>query len=229
MERRVFISGGTGYMGQPLVAALAAAGHSIKALVRPGSEGKLPRAVEIVRGNALDASSFAHAIGAADAFVHLVGVAHPAPWKAQEFRDVDLAALTASAEAAASAGVGHFVFVSVAHPAPAMKAYVRVRMECESVLSAARLTSTILRPWYVLGPGHLWPHALRPFYAVAERIPAWHEAALRLGLVTREQMVAALRWAVENPPEGTRVLDVTAIRALQVAGQSSALCAEDIR
>lgn len=38
------------------------------------------------------------------------------------------------------------------------------------------------------------------------------ESAERLGLVTLEQMAESLRWAVENPPEQSRVLDVPAIR-----------------
>ncbi|HEX5135208.1 MAG TPA: NmrA family NAD(P)-binding protein, partial [Thermoanaerobaculia bacterium] len=34
----VFVAGGTGYIGRPLVAALLARGHGVRALVRPGSE-----------------------------------------------------------------------------------------------------------------------------------------------------------------------------------------------
>jgi hypothetical protein len=71
----------------------------------------------------------------------------------------------------------------------------------------------MLRPWYVLGPGHRWPYALVPVYAVLSRIPATREGALRLGLVTRRQMIAALVNAVENPPSGVRIVDVPAIRA----------------
>jgi hypothetical protein len=56
--------------------------------------------------------------------VHLVGVAHPSPAKAEQFHTVDLAALRVSVAAALKARARHFVFVSVAHPAPAMKAYI---------------------------------------------------------------------------------------------------------
>ncbi len=38
------------------------------------------------------------------------------------------------------------------------------------------------------------------------------ETARRLGLVTLAQMVDALVWAVEHPPEGVRIVDVPAIR-----------------
>ena len=103
---------------------------------------------------------------------------------------------------AKSAGVGHFIYVSVAHPAPAMHAYIATRSACEAELVSTGLNATILRPWYVLGPGHRWPYALIPFYWIAGRIPATREGARRLGLVTRQQMIGALARAVEQPARG---------------------------
>ena len=214
-KRQVFVSGGTGYVGRALIAQLIARGHRARVLARSGSERKVPAGAEVVPGNALAAATFASAVSADDVFVQLTGVEHPAPWKEQAFRAIDLVSLRASAEAAKSAGVRHFVYVSVAQPAPAMKAYVRVRQECEAILQAAALTTTILRPWYVLGPGHRWPIVLSPVYALLEAIPSTRDGARRLGLVTLEQMVAALLWSVENPPAESRVLDVPAIRLLR--------------
>ncbi len=144
--------------------------------------------------------------------MHLTGVARPAPWKEKEFRAIDFVSLHASARAAAAANIGHFVYVSVAQPAPTMQAYIQVRSECEHFLGPLRLTCTILRPWYVLGPGHRWPMVLKPLYALLESIPSTREGARRLGLVTLEQMTAALVWAIENAPAATRILDVPAIR-----------------
>jgi uncharacterized protein YbjT (DUF2867 family) len=95
-----------------------------------------------------------------------------------------------------------------------MRAYIDVRRQGETAIAAAGLTATILRPWYVLGPGHRWPVALLPLVRLAELLPATRESARRLGFVTREQMLAALVAAVENPPpRGTlRMVDVPAIR-----------------
>jgi uncharacterized protein YbjT (DUF2867 family) len=158
----VFVTGATGYIGSRLVARLAARGHAVRALVRPGSEGKLPAGVTPVRGDALDAASFAGAVRGGDTFVQLVGTPHPSPAKAAQFRSVDLASARASLENAARSGVAHFIYVSVAHPAPAMHAYIAARTEAEALLLATGLPSTVLRPWYVLGPGHRWPYALVP-------------------------------------------------------------------
>jgi uncharacterized protein YbjT (DUF2867 family) len=209
---RVFVTGATGYMGRPLVEELLRRGHTVCALVRPGSKGKLPPGCGAVIGDALDAATFRDRVAPADTLVQLVGVAHPGPAKAQQFRTIDLASVRASVAAAASSQVRHFVYVSVAHPAPTMKAYIAVRTEGEELIRAAGLAATILRPWYVLGPGHRWPLALIPAYWLMERLPAARDTSRRLGLVTLPQMVRALVEAVENPSKGVRVVEVPEIR-----------------
>src|SRR3954468_2475106 len=88
-QRKIFITGGTGYMGQRLIRRLLDRGHQVRALVRSGSEKKLASGCTPVVGNALDASSYAENISPADTFIQLVGVAHPSPAKAAEFRRID--------------------------------------------------------------------------------------------------------------------------------------------
>lgn len=214
--RRVFVTGGTGYMGRGLIERLVARGHDVRALVRAASERKLPRGCIPVAGDALDAATFAGNVAPADTFVQLVGTAHPAPWKEKEFRAVDLRSALAGVAAAQRAGIGHFVYVSVAQPAPAMKAYIRVRAEVEAAIHMSGLNATILRPWYVLGPGHRWPVVLLPFYWLMEQIPATRAGARRLGLVTLEQMLTALVTTVETPVRGVHVLEVLEIRQAQL-------------
>ena len=208
----VFLTGGTGYMGRALAAELLARGHRVQVLVREGSEHKAPPGCAILTGDALDGASYRHHLDPADVFVHLMGVAHPSPAKADQFRSVDLVSIREAARAAADAGVRHFVYVSVAHPAPMMEAYIAARTEGEAAIRAAGLNATILRPWYVLGPGHRWPLLLIPMYWLAERLPSTRDGARRLGLVTLRQMVVALRDAVENPGEGIRIVEVPEIK-----------------
>jgi uncharacterized protein YbjT (DUF2867 family) len=211
--RCVFMAGGTGYMGQRLITSLLERGHEVRALVRAGSEKKLPAGCTAVPGNALERESYAGKISPADTFVQLVGVAHPSPAKGAEFRRVDLPSGLGAVAAAKSAGIRHFVYLSVAHPAPMMHAYIAVRSECEAAIESAALNATILRPWYVLGPGHRWPYLLLPIYKLAEMVPQTRDGARRLGLVTLEQMTSALTVAVENPVQGRRVVTVPEIRS----------------
>ena len=211
----VFITGGTGYLGVPLIKALLAKGYAVHALVRAQSVDRLPHGALPVIGNALDAASFASKIPAGATLVHLVGTPHPNPAKAAEFRRVDLASIHASVAAAKQAGVRHVVYLSVAHPAPVMQAYIDVRREGEALVQASGIPATILRPWYVLGPGHRWPTVFSPFYKLLEWIPATREVALRLGMVSLDNMVTAKVNAVESPPDKVRVMNVIDIRQAQ--------------
>jgi uncharacterized protein YbjT (DUF2867 family) len=212
-RRRVFITGGTGYLGRALIPLLLERGHEVRALVRRGSESKLPAGCEAVAGDPLDASSFVDRVLPSDTFVQLVGVPRPSPAKARQFREIDLVSGRASVAAASASGVRHFVYVSVAQPAPVMKAYWEVRAEVEAALKGSGLPATVLRPWYVLGPGHRWPYLLKPFYFVCERLPSTRETARRLGFVTHAQMTAALLRAVEDPAPDFRLLTVPDIRS----------------
>jgi len=213
MNRKIFMTGGTGYMGNGLVPLLLKRGHQVRALVRKGSRGKLPGGAEVINGDALKPDSYTGQVHGADTFVHLIGVPHPSPAKASQFRKIDLLSAQVAVKAAREAGVRHFIYLSVAHPAPMMKAYIAVRSECEEMIRTSGLNATFLRPWYVLGPGHRWPYALLPFYWICEKLPATREGAQRLGLVTLQQMLNALVWAVENPVEDIRILEVPEIRS----------------
>lgn len=199
-------------MGARLCERLAARGTAVRALVRPGSEARAPRAAEVVAGDPLDAATYRAHLRPGDVLVQLVGTPHPSPSKAASFRSVDRAALFASVAGAERQRVARVVYVSVAQPAPVMRAYVAIRAECEARVRASGLDATILRPWYVLGPGRAWPRLLAPLYWAAERVPATRPGALRLGLVTEAQMLDALVRAVDSRARGVEVVDVPAIR-----------------
>ena len=209
---KIFITGGTGYMGRQLIPELLKRGYAITSLVRPGSETKLPISRNAVYGNALDADTYAASVVGCDTFIHLVGVAHPSPAKAKQFREIDLVAAKSAIDAARRANIQHFVYLSVAQPAPIMRAYLEVRAQAEQLLRESAMNATILRPWYVLGPGHRWPYVLLPFYVLLRNIPATKEGAERLGLVTLQQMTAALVRAAESPARGIVIVDAPAIR-----------------
>lgn len=214
----IFITGGTGYIGRHLIPALLGRGYIVRALVREGSERKLVPGAIPVRGDALDASTFVDSIAPSDTFIHVVGVAHPSPAKAQEFRTIDLVAIRESVAAASGASIRHFVYLSVAYPAPVMKAYVEVRAEGERLLRESGMPSTFIRPWYVLGPGHCWPYAILPLYWIASAFPSTRDTTQRLYPVKLAQVVSAIVGAVEKAPAGVRVVEAPEMRTRVARG-----------
>jgi nucleoside-diphosphate-sugar epimerase len=209
------LTGGTGYVGRPLGEALVARGHRVRVLCRPDSRSRVPPGAQAVDGDALAATTIAAAAVEDGTLVHLVGTPHPNPSKAAAFERVDLGSIQASIAAARATGIAHLVYVSVAQPAPVMRAYVDARARGELAIAQSGLTATIVRPWYVLGPGHRWPTVLVPLVKLLEVLPWTRDAARRLGFVTLNQMVTALVNAVEHPPQPAerRILEVPAIRA----------------
>jgi nucleoside-diphosphate-sugar epimerase len=186
----------------------------VRALARQESLGRVPAGAIQVLGDALVVDSVRAAIRPGDSVVHLVGTPHPTPAKADQFEKVDLVSIRATVSAAKQVGISHLIYLSVAQPAPIMQAYLWVRALGEAMIREARLTATIVRPWYVLGPGRRWPKLIVPLYKIAEMIPATRATAERLGLVTVEQMINAIVSALENPPPSgqQRIVNVAGIR-----------------
>lgn len=73
---RIFVTGGTGFIGSRVVARLCAAGHSVTCLVRsPQRAGRLSQPpVEIVTGDLADHAALAQGLADADACIHLASV-----------------------------------------------------------------------------------------------------------------------------------------------------------
>lgn len=211
---KVFITGGTGYLGSRLIPLLVGRGHQVRALVRRGSEQKLPTGATSAIGEALEPDSYTEHVRGAETFIHLIGVAHPSPAKAAEFRSIDLVSIQVAVKAAKDAEIRHFIYLSVAHPAPMMHAYIAVRSEGEALIRKSGMRSTFVRPWYILGPGHRWPYVLLPLYWICEKLPPTRESATRLGLVTLSEMLNTMVWSVENPPNEALIIDVPKIKDL---------------
>jgi nucleoside-diphosphate-sugar epimerase len=217
--KTVFITGGTGYIGSRLIKRLLKKGYTIRAVVRKGSEHKLPEGCEIVFGNALDASTYQNYVPKGCIMVHLVGVAHPSPRKKEQFVSIDLVSVREAVSAAKAATVEQFIYVSVSqYPSKIMEAYQAVRAEGEkyikNALNTERVTSaTLVRPWYVLGPGHYWPLLLIPFYWLAKRFKKYRALAEAQDLVWINQMLDILEYSVENTPlSKERIFEVQDIK-----------------
>ncbi len=194
----IFLTGATGYLGTRLIPRLLSRGHRVTALVRPGSEHKLPQGVRIVSADPLKAETFQEFVPAGCVFVQLLGIRKPSPKKAAQFRQIDLPSLKTSADAAVRAKVKRFVYLSVAQePTKIMEAYQQVRAEGERYCLEKGLPCVFLRPWYIVGPGHWWPLLLLPFYRLARLFPVSRRKAKALGLNTLPQLLRALTAAVE--------------------------------
>jgi nucleoside-diphosphate-sugar epimerase len=152
----VAVTGGTGFVGRPVVAALRAAGHPVKALVRREDAALAATGAELVHGSLGDRASLDAFLRGAQAVVHIAGAIN-APDRAG-FLEANVAGtgrLAAAAAAALPRG-GTFVHVSsLAAREPGLSPYAESKAmgEAEALGKAQGLAVAILRPPAVYGEG----------------------------------------------------------------------------
>ncbi len=110
---RVFVTGGTGYIGRLLCRRLCEAGHEVRALVRPGSDASRLAALDLAlfRGDVTDRASMREGMSGADWVVHAAAeldVRAPA----ERMERVNVAGSDNVASLAHKLGVGRFLSVS---------------------------------------------------------------------------------------------------------------------
>jgi farnesol dehydrogenase len=109
----VFVTGGTGYLGSSLVAALAAAGEEVSVLVRDRSRaGRLPPGARAVPGDVMDPDSLRRGMAGCDRAIH--AAAHVRSWDRdpRRFEAVNVRGLVNVLRAAREAGLALLLYTS---------------------------------------------------------------------------------------------------------------------
>jgi NADH dehydrogenase len=175
---RVFLTGGTGFVGRYVADALLADGHDLRCLVRQGSEDGLDQReherVEVVIGDIVEPDSLRGLMDGCDAVVHLVGIIEEKPSKGVTFQRVHVDGTRNVLDAARASGVERFVHMSAnGARADAPSDYQTTKWEAETLVREAGFAHwTVFRPSIIFGdpgPGRpefcsqLWRDLIKPF------------------------------------------------------------------
>jgi nucleoside-diphosphate-sugar epimerase len=155
----VFLTGATGFVGSSILKKCMAEGHSVYALVRPGSEHKLPgdslhnENFNLVKGNLHDPFSYQDSLKQCEAVIHLVGIIREIPSKDLTFQRIHIDGTKNLVEAAVNAGVQRFVHMSALGARPtATSEYHATKWAAEELVRAGGLDYVIFRPSVIFGP-----------------------------------------------------------------------------
>lgn len=148
----IFITGGTGYVGVPIVRRLAEEGHGLRLLVRRGASVPSGISFRAVTGDLEDAKSLREGAHGAQAVVHLVGIIREE--RQATFEAVHVEGTRRVLEAAAAEGVPRLVYMSALGADEGSKSgYSRTKAQAERLVEAAPMVHTIFRPSVIFGPG----------------------------------------------------------------------------
>ncbi len=109
---RVLLTGATGYLGSRVAARLAASGHTVLALVRPGGESRTPAGCRPVSGDLLEPASLRRTLAGCDALVHMAALVRTWVRDPRDFDRVNVEGLSSALRAAEECGLGRIVYTS---------------------------------------------------------------------------------------------------------------------
>jgi dihydroflavonol-4-reductase len=224
---RVLVTGGTGFVGSHTVAALLAAGHAVRLLVRsperiaPALEPLGVGGVEWTAGDVTDVDAVKQALDGCDAVVHAANVYSFDPWRRAEMHRVNIQSTKHILETASERGLDPIVHVSsvvallpstgtvltaespVGNPEGP---YARSKMEAERIArtwQARGAPVVITHPGVVLGPHD--PHDGESARTVCELLQASHPPVIDGGYpIVDVRDVAAVHAAVLQSGRGAR-------------------------
>lgn len=212
----VLLTGGTGFVGRQVHSSLAARGHKVRLVLRPGSRGRvaIPTAdQDVVETNdafAEDAAWWAEACRGVDAVIH-------AAWYVEPGRYLDapenVCCVTGSlslAQGAAAAGVPHFVGIGTCfeYQLPSDRLDVHAALGPTTLYAASKVALYhMLRAWFAKqGQAFTWcrlfylhgdgEHPARLVPYIRARLAAGDVAKLSAGTQVRDFLDVAVAGAM---------------------------------
>jgi nucleoside-diphosphate-sugar epimerase len=213
---RILVTGASGFIGRPVVAALAQDGHAVRAAVRRQQSPDFADGVEVVRhADLAEPFDWRPVLDGVDQIVHLAGIAHTGRGADPGLYDhVNRQATALLATAAAAVGIRQLVFISSIRaqtgpaadhglterdsPAPT-DVYGGSKLAAEAAVRCSGVPFTILRPVLLYGPGVKGNFALLA-RAASSRLPLpLKDFANRRALLGIDNFISALRFALTTP------------------------------
>jgi uncharacterized protein YbjT (DUF2867 family) len=150
---KIALIGGTGFVGNYLVDALAAARHEVSLLVRHGSEHKV-RNKAIWRTTSGDLNSDAAldaSVLGCDAIIYSVGLLREFPKRQITFENAQYEGVVRAAAAAKRSNVQRFILISANGIKMPGTPYQETKLRAEVHIGASGLDATIFRPSVIFG------------------------------------------------------------------------------
>jgi len=211
VAQRVFVTGGTGFVGKHVIRALLAHGFLVRCLVRPGSEHDLKgfESIDRVPGDVLQPENLAPSVEGCAAIVHLVGIIRERRGRGVTFERMHAQATRNMLAVARAAGIKRYLQMSALGTRPGARArYHRTKWEAEEAVRASDLDWTIFRPSVIFGRGDEFVSALARALKRLPVIPVPGDGRYRLQPIPAEQVAEGFARALHTPATSRQTYEV---------------------
>lgn len=196
---KIFISGGTGFVGGHICRELRARGHELRLLVHHrGSTAE--RGIEHFEGDVTHPGSFAEGVSGCDAVINLVGIIREFPLKGLTFDKLHVQATAAMLEVTRKAGISRYLHMSALGTRPdAVSDYHRTKWRAEEAVRGSGLKWTIFRPSLIFGPHDAFINMLAAQLRLAPVMPVIGRGDYRLQPIHADDVARCFALALEMP------------------------------
>ena len=194
---KIFIAGGTGFVGGHLVEALRECGHAVRLLVHKRSPAE-SNSIEQVEGDVTRLKSFEHAAEGCDVVINLVGIIREFPSRGITFERLHVQATDNVLAAASKAGIRRFLQMSALGTRPqAVSRYHTTKFRAEELVRSSGLDVTILRPSLIYGPKDAFINMLAGQLRMAPVMPVIGSGYYRLQPIHASDVARCFAMALE--------------------------------
>jgi len=177
---KIFISGGTGFVGERVCRALRERGHELRLLVHRRL-GAAESGIEVIEGDVTRLESFAAGVNGCDAVINLVGIIREFPERGITFERLHVQATAGLLEATRKAGISRYLQMSALGTRPAAaSAYHQTKWRAEELVRASGLEWTVFRPSLIFGPRDAFINMLAAQLRLAPVMPVIGSGSYRL-------------------------------------------------
>lgn len=205
---KVFLTGGTGFVGSHLLKALLGKGHTVRLLSH--KRGGFPEnGVDQVEGDVTRPETFADKVRGCDATMNLVGVIREYPGRGITFERLHVEATRNVVAAATAAGVKRHLQMSALGTRPgATSSYHRSKFQAEEIVRTSGLDWTIFRPSIVFGPKDDFINKLAGYIRTYPAIPVIGDGRYLLQPISADDVARCFTMALEMPETVGRTFEL---------------------
>lgn len=195
-DDRVFITGGTGFVGTEIQKALK--GHPLTVLVRKGDVGQRNPAATYVTGDVTDAASLRGTMDGCPTVIHLVAII--AEEGSATFDKVIRQGTENAVAEAKRAGVEHFILMSALGVRNDPRyPYFYAKHQAEEAVKQSGIPYTIFRPSIIFGPNDGFINQLADLVKSAPVVPIAGSGRSLFQPVSVSEVAQSFAWAVDHP------------------------------
>jgi NADH dehydrogenase len=205
---KIFVSGGTGFVGGHVCRELLERGHRLRLLVHSARGGGVD-GVEPFPGDVTDRASCVEGARGCDAVINLVGIIREFPGRGVTFGRLHGEATANMLAAAAENGIGRYLHMSALGSRPgAVSGYHRSKYGAEELVMASGLEWTIFRPSLIFGPGDAFVNMLAGYIRSFGMVPVIGSGTYRLQPIAAADVARCFALALEKPATAGRAFEL---------------------